>query len=72
MPWLGWSLAIFFFFFRFYLLFMRDTEKEAEGEAGSLQEARCGTPSWDPLGPRDHGRGSILNVISSRLASRPG
>ena len=31
----------------FIYLFMRDTEKEAEtqaeGEAGSLQEARCGT-----------------------------
>ena len=32
---------------------MRDTKKEAEtqaeeGEAGSLQGARCGTRSWDP------------------------
>ena len=29
---------------------MRDTEKEAEtqaeGEAGSMQRAQCGTPSW--------------------------
>ena len=31
---------------------MRDTEREAktqgEGEAGSMQEAQCGTRSWDP------------------------
>ena len=26
---------------------MRDTEREAEREAGSIQEARCGTRSWD-------------------------
>ena len=26
---------------------MRDTEKEAEGEADSMQGARCGTRSWD-------------------------
>ena len=36
-----------------YLLFMRDTEREreaetqAEGEAGSMQEALFGTGSWD-------------------------
>ena len=43
-------LNIFIFFKRFYL-FMRDTEGErekeaetqAEGEAGSMQGARCGT-----------------------------
>ena len=41
-----------FFFLRFYL-FMRDTEKEreaetqAEGEAGSMQGAQCGTRSLD-------------------------
>ena len=40
----------FFFFKGFYLfiyLFMRDTERKAEtwaeGEAGSMQEAQCGT-----------------------------
>ena len=27
---------------------MRDTETEAEGEAGSLWGAQCGTQSWDP------------------------
>ena len=31
---------------------MRDTQREAEtqeeGEAGSMQEAQCGTPSQDP------------------------
>ena len=36
-----------FFFYDFIYLFMRDTEREAEtqaeGEAGSMQEARCGT-----------------------------
>ena len=45
-------LNIFIFFKRFYL-FMRDTEGErekeaetqAEGEAGSMQGARCGTQS---------------------------
>ena len=37
----------------FIYLFMRDTEKEreaetwAEGEAGSPQGARCGSPSWN-------------------------
>ena len=44
------------YFLRFYL-FMRDTQREAEtyteetyteGEAGSLQEAQCGTRSQDP------------------------
>ena len=50
-------MAILFFFLRFYL-FMRDThtererergsETQAEGEAGSLREARCGTRSRVP------------------------
>ena len=45
-------LSVFVFvFLRFYLL-MRDTEIEAEiqagGEAGSMQGARCGTQSCDP------------------------
>ena len=31
----------------FIYLFMRDTEKEAEGEAGSMHGARHGTQSWD-------------------------
>ena len=39
------KLSILFFFLRFYL-FMRDTEREAEGEAGFTQGARCGTRSW--------------------------
>ena len=46
----SWVASSFFFFLRFYL-FMRDTEREAEtyaeGEAGSLQGARCGTRSQD-------------------------
>ena len=31
------------FFLKGLYLFMRDTEREAETEAGSVQEARCGT-----------------------------
>ena len=42
---------IFFVFFKIFHLFMRDTEREAEtqaeGEAGSMQEVRCGTRSRD-------------------------
>ena len=42
-------LLLFFFFKDFIYLFMRDTEREAEtqaeGEAGSMQEARHGTQS---------------------------
>ena len=41
----------FFFFLRFYLFIherQREAETQAEGEVGSLQEARCGTLSWDP------------------------
>ena len=38
---------VFFFFKDFIYLLMRDTERgaetQAEGEAGSMQEARCGT-----------------------------
>ena len=25
----------------------REAERQAEGEAGSMKEACCGTPSWD-------------------------
>ena len=25
----------------------READTQAEGEAGSMQGARCGTPSWD-------------------------
>ena len=36
--------TFFFFFLEFIYLFMRDTEREAEGgEADSMQEAQCGT-----------------------------
>ena len=42
----------FLFFKDFIYVFMRDTEREAEtqaeGEAGSLQGAPCGTRSQDP------------------------
>ena len=40
-----------YFFVRFYLLIherRREAETQAEGEAGSLREARCGTRSQDP------------------------
>ena len=44
----GLEPRTFFFFFKIYL-FMRDTQREAEiqagGEAGSSQVARCGTRS---------------------------
>ena len=46
-------INLFFPFKDFIYLFMRDTEREAEtqaeGEAGSLQGARCGTQSWDSI-----------------------
>ena len=45
---------MFFLFLKdFIYLFMRDTdggqgtEAQAEGEAGSMQGAQCGTRSWD-------------------------
>ena len=42
---------LFFFLKDFIYLFVRDTEREAEtqaeGEAGSLQGAGCGTRSWN-------------------------
>ena len=51
---LGCDLIIFFIFYFFknlIYLFMSDTQREAEtqveGEAGSMQEARCGTRSQD-------------------------
>ena len=49
--------CLFFFFKDFIYLFMRDTERmaetQAEGEAGSMQEARYGTRSRDhALGQR--------------------
>ena len=38
----------FFFFLRFYLfIHERQTEREAETEADSMQGARCGTQSRD-------------------------
>ena len=44
------SPSFFSFFLRFYLLIhekhtQRETETQAKGEAGSMQGARCGTPS---------------------------
>ena len=41
---------ILFFFLRFYL-FMRDTKRQAEGEAGSFRRAWCRTWSQDPRIP---------------------
>ena len=42
-----------FFFLRFYLFIherhkRRETETQAEGEAGSMQGAGCATQSWVP------------------------
>ena len=43
--WISWmSLSLSFKYFIY--LFVRDTQREAEGEAGSSQGARCGT--WCP------------------------
>ena len=46
-----WFGHIFIFFKDFIYFFMRDTEREAEtqaeGEAGSIREARCGTRFQD-------------------------
>ena len=39
---------IFFIFLKRFYLFMRDTETQAEGEAGPTQGARRGTRSHDP------------------------
>ena len=66
---LGWSLlgafSAFLFLKKilFIYLFMRDTQREAEtqaeGEAGSLWGARCGTQSWYPgITPWAEGRHS--------------
>ena len=45
-------IGLFIYFKDFIYLFMRDTEREAEtqaeGEAGSMQGAPCGTRSRDP------------------------
>ena len=49
---LATSVFIFFLFFSFFSFkiywFMRDAGIQAEGEAGSLQGAQCGTRSWIP------------------------
>ena len=44
---LNWK-DIFFKIFIYLFIHERHTEKEAEGEADSMQEARCGTQSQDP------------------------
>ena len=48
---LRFTLLFLFFKKDFYYLFLRDTERQAEtqaeGEAGSTQEARCRYWSWD-------------------------
>ena len=45
---------LFYYYYFLTYLFMRDSESkaetQAEGEAGSLQGARCGTRSRDPEG----------------------
>ena len=42
------TLFCFVFFKDFIYIFMRDTERDAEGEAGSPQGAQYGTRSQDP------------------------
>ena len=64
------DLVIYSFLKDFIYLFMRDTERgaetQAEGEAGSLRGARCGTWSQDPgITPWAEGRCSTTE--SSRL-----
>ena len=45
---------------------MRDTETQAEGEAGSLWGARCGTRSWNPrITPWAEGRCSTTESPGS-------
>ena len=42
----------FVFFFKIFKIYSWEKERaetQAEGEAGSLQEAPCGTPSQDPV-----------------------
>ena len=48
--WAGKEATIFFFFLRFYSWETergQGEETQAEGEAGFMQEVRCGTQSWD-------------------------
>ena len=45
------SFNFYLFLKDFIYLFMRDTQREAEGEAGSPREAQCSTLI---PGPRDH------------------
>ena len=64
------------FFKDFIYLFMRDTEREAEtqaeGEAGSLQGARCRTGSWDPgITPWAKGRCSTTEPPQVSLHQKP-
>ena len=68
-------------FFKKIYLFVRESETQAEGEAGSSQGARCRTRSWilgscsepkadaQPLSPRDVLPGPLLNECS-RLPAR--
>ena len=48
-----WTRVCFFFFFKILFIYsletdrVREAETQAEGEAGSMQGARCGTRSWD-------------------------
>ena len=57
-PFLLLLFLFFFFFLRFYL-FVEDTETQAEGEAGSMQEPDVGL---DPGSPGSHpGLEAVLN-----------
>ena len=63
----------YFLFLRFFIyLFMRDTERETEtqakGESGSMQEARCGTRSGT-LGSRPESKADTQPL--SHLGIRP-
>ena len=55
------SKCFIYLFFNFIALFMRDTETQAEGEAGPLQGARCGTRSQTGITPWAEGRRLVLS-----------
>ena len=62
------SLFLKDFIYLFIYLFMRDTERGREGEAGSMQGAQCG-PCREPdvgLDPGCPGSGPGLKVVLNR------
>ena len=76
------TAGFLYYFFKIYLFTrdtVRETETQAEGEAGSLWGAQCGTRSRDPeVTPWAEGRAKLLGPrvppalsISSRTAPLP-